>query len=81
MTMTEMLEATIARRAELQAAEPNREIWHCGKAFDIEGVGRVWCGIQIAQGATTWMRPHIRRNWELNGKRIAAANLAKIVGA
>jgi hypothetical protein len=81
MTMTEMLEATIARRAELQAAEPNREIWHCGKTFEIEGVGRVWCGIQIAQGATTWMRRHLRRNWELNGKRIAAAELAKIVGA
>ena len=81
MTMTEMLEATITRRAELQAAEPKREIWHCGKTFDIDGVGRVWCGIQIAQGATTWMRPHFRRNWELNGKRISAAKLAKIVGA
>lgn len=81
MTMTEMLEATIARRDELQAEEPTKEIWYCGKTFDIEGVGRVWCGIQIAQGATTWMRRHIRRNWELNGKRISAANLAKIVGA
>ena len=81
MTMTEMLKATIARRDELQAAEPNNEIWHCGKTFEIEGVGRVWCGIQIAQGAQTWMRKHFRRNWELNGKRISAANLAKIVGA
>ena len=81
MTMTEMLEATIARRAELQANEPKYEIKHCGKTFEIEGAGKIWCGIQIAQGATTWMRPHFRRNWELNGKRIAAAKLAKIVGA
>jgi hypothetical protein len=81
MTMTEMLEATFARRAELQAAEPKHRIDYCGKTFEIDGVGKVWCGIQIAQGATTWMRPHFRRNWELNGKRIAAAKLAKIVGA
>jgi hypothetical protein len=81
MTMTEMLEATIARRAELQAEEPKYEITHCGKTFEIEGVGKIWCGIQIAQGATTWMRPHFRRNWKLNGKLIAAAKLAKIIGA
>jgi hypothetical protein len=83
MTMTEMLEATIARRAELQAEEPKYEITHCGKTFEIEGVGKIWCGIQIAnlEGASTWMRPHFRRNWKLNGKRIAAAKLAKIIGA
>ena len=81
MTMTEMLEATFARRRELQDAEPERQIIYCGKTFEIEGVGKVWCGVQIAQGATTWMRPHFRRNWELNGKRIAATKLAKIVGA
>ena len=81
MTMTEMLEATIARHAELQDKEPDRQIWFCGKTFDIDDVGRVWCGIQIIQGRTTWMRPHFRRNWELNGKRISAANLAKIVGS
>ena len=81
MTMTEMLEATIARRDELQANEPKFPIMRCGKTFEIEGVGKVWCGIQVAQGASTWMRPHFRRNWELNGKRIAAAKLAQIVGA
>ena len=81
MTMTEMLEATIARRAELQEAEPSRIILYAGKTFEIDGIGKIWCGIQIAQGATTWMRPHFRRNWELNGKRIAAAKLAEIVGA
>ena len=81
MTMTEMLKATMARRDELQANEPKRQIMCCGKTFEIEGVGKVWCGIQVAQGASTWMRPHFRRNWELNGKRIAAAKLAKIVGA
>lgn len=81
MTMTEMLKATMGRRDELQAAEPNRQIIHCGKTFDVEGIGKVWCGIQVAQGASTWMRPHFRRNWELNGKRIAATKLAQIVGA
>lgn len=81
MTMTEMLKATLARRDELQANEPSRQIVYCGKTFDVEGVGKIWCGIQVAQGASTWMRPHFRRNWELNGKRIAAAKLAQIVGA
>lgn len=81
MNMTEMLKATMARRDELQANEPERQIMHCGKTFEIEGVGKVWCGVQVAQGASTWMRPHFRRNWELNGKRIAAAKLAQIVGA
>lgn len=81
MTMTEMLEATFARYRELQAEEPKYQMYYCGKTFEIEGVGEVWCNIQIAQGATTWMRPHFRRNWELNGKRIAATKLAQIVGA
>lgn len=80
MTMTQMLEATIARHAELQAAEPNRFIWHCGKTFEIENVGKVWCGIQDVAGVYQ-KRRHWRRNWELNGKRIAAAKLAEIVGA
>ena len=80
MTMTEMLEATFARREELQK-DSEYEIWSCGKAFDIDGVGTVRCAIQIARGATTWMRPHFRRNWELNGKRISASKLKEIVGA
>lgn len=80
MTMTQMLNATIARHAELQAAEPNRHIWMCGKTFEIDGVGRVWCGIQDVAGVYQ-KRRHWRRTWELNGKRIAAAALAKIVGA
>ena len=82
MTMTEMLKATIERREQLQAdADGAYEIWHCGKTFEIDGVGKVWCGIVIAQGSQTWMRPHLRRKWELNGKRISAAKLQKIVGA
>ena len=81
MTMTEMLKATMERRAELQAQDTKFEITHCGKTFDIEGVGKVWCGVQVAKGASTWMRPHLRRNWELNGKRISATKLAQIVGA
>lgn len=81
MTMTEMLKATMARREELQAKDPRRAVWYCGKTFEIDGVGKVWCGIQIAQGSQTFMRPHLRRNWELNGKRIAAAKLQKLVGA
>lgn len=80
MTMTKMLSATIARHAELQAAEPNRNIWMCGKAFEIDGVGRVWCGIQDVAGVYQTRR-HWRRTWKLNGKRIAAAALAKVVGA
>jgi hypothetical protein len=81
MARRKPVDPTIARRAELQAEEPKYEITHCGKTFEIEGVGKIWCGIQIATGASTWMRSHFRRNWELNGKRIAAAKLAKIVGA
>ena len=80
MTMTKMLEATIARHAELQAAEPNRFIWTCGKTFEVDGVGKVWCGIQDVAGVYQ-KRRHWRRSWELNGKRIAAAKLAEIVGA
>ena len=80
MTMTEMLEATFARRAEL-AKESEHDIYLCGKTFEIDGVGKVWCGIQTAQGAQTFMRKHFRRNWELNGKRIAASKLKEIVGA
>ena len=81
MTMTEMLKATFDRREKLQSEDPNNQIWLCGKTFKIDGVGEVWCGIQIAEGAQTFMRPHFRRNWELNGKRISAAKLQKIVGA
>lgn len=81
MTMNDMLLETLAKREELQKERPDERIWYCGKTFEIDGVGEVWCGIQIAQGASTWMRPHFRRNWELNGKRIAAAKLAEIVGA
>lgn len=78
-TMNEMIEATLARRAELQAAEPKRPIFLCGKTFEVNG-HQVWCGVQVAQGATTWMRPHLRRTWQLDGKPIAAAKLAKILG-
>lgn len=81
MTMNDMLQETLAKRAELQKERPDERIWYCGKSFEIEGVGKVHCEIQVAQGATTWMRPHFRRCWELNGKRIAAAKLAEIVGA
>lgn len=80
MTMTEMLNATLARHAELQAAEPKLYIWTCGKTFEIDGVGEVWCGIQYVAGIYQ-TRAHWRRTWELNGKRIAAAKLAQIVGA
>ena len=82
MTMTEMLTATFERREQLQAeADHDFPIMACGKTFEVDGVGKVWCGIQIAQGAQTFMRPHFRRNWELNGKRISAEKLQKIVGA
>lgn len=81
MTMTEMLEATFARRERLQAEEPKHRIMYCGENFEIEGVGKVWCGIQIAEGAQTFMRPHFRRNWKLNGKVISNAKLKEIVGA
>lgn len=82
MTLTEMLKATFDRREQLQAeAGKGYPIMYCGERFQIDGVGEVWCGIQIAQGAQTFMRPHFRRNWELNGKRISAAKLQKIVGA
>jgi len=81
MTMTEMLKATFERRERLQAKEPKHPIMYCGERFQIDGVGEVWCGIQIAQGAQTFMHPHFRRNWELNGKRISAAKLQEIVGA
>lgn len=80
MTMTEMLEATLERRKQLQAEDPKHQIWFCGKTFEIDGVGDVWCGIQIVQGVSTWMQPHFRRNWKLNGKNISAAKLQKIVG-
>jgi hypothetical protein len=80
MNMTEMLNATIARHAELQAAEPKRHIWMCGKTFEIDGVGKVWCGIQDVAGVYR-TRAHWRRSWELNGKRVAAAKLAEIIGA
>ena len=79
MTMTEMLEATCARRDELQK-DREYEIWSCGETFDIDGVGEVWCGVQIAQGATTYLRAHFRRNWQLDGKRISASKLKEIVG-
>lgn len=80
MTMTEMLEATFARRAEIQK-DREYEVLHCGETFNIEGVGEVWCGIQITEGAQTFMRAHFRRNWQLNGKRIAASKLQQIVGS
>ena len=81
MTMTEMLKATFDRREKLQSEDPKRKIWACGKTFEIDGVGKVFCVIEIAQGAQTFMRPHFRRRWKLNGKRISADKLAKIVGA
>ena len=81
MTMTEMLQATFERRERLQSETPERPIWCCGKTFEIDGVGKVSCEIQMAQGHSTFMRPHLRRNWLLNGKRIAAAKLQKMVGA
>mgnify|MGYP003651277122 FL=1 len=80
MNMTQMIEAVKARQVELQKTS-EYEVYMAGKAFEIEGVGKVWCGIQIAQGATTWMRPHWRKNWKLDGKVIAASKLEKLVGA
>lgn len=79
MTMTEMMTATLARHTELQAAEPTRRIWTCGKTFEVPGVGKVWCGLQDVAGVYV-KRAHWRKTWELNGKRIAAAKLAEIVG-
>lgn len=80
MTMTQMLEATFAYRAELQKQQEH-EIVDCAKAFEIDGVGKVWCGLQIVQSYSTLMRPHFRRIWHIDGKRIAASKLKKIVGA
>ena len=80
MTMTEMLEATAS---EMDKARDNRqyEAWYWGKMFDIDGVGTILCRIQLVQGATTWMRQHYRRNWELNGKRISASKLKEMLDA
>lgn len=80
MKMTEMLNATLARYAALQAEQPKHKIWMCGKGFDIEGVGRVHCSLQDVATGLYGVRPHWRKTWELNGKRIAAAKLAQIVG-
>ena len=37
--------------------------------------GLVVCIISTAEGRTTRMSTHFRKNWELNGKRISAAKL------
>lgn len=79
MNMTQMIEATFDRREKLQNAL-NKKIHFCGEAFEVDGIGTVWCGIQVAEGAQTYMRSHFRRTWKLNGKRIAADKLEKIVG-
>lgn len=80
MKMTEMLNATIARRAELQAADPKNKIWFCSKTFDVDGVGRVWCELQCVATGLYGVRSHWRRSWSLDGKRIPASKLAQLVG-
>ena len=80
MKMTEMLNATLAHHAALQAAEPKHKIWFCSKGFDIDGVGRVHCDLQDVATGLYGVRPHWRRAWALDGKRIAAAKLAQIIG-
>ena len=37
--------------------------------------GQVVCVISTAEGVTTRMAPHFRKNWQLNGKRISAEKL------
>jgi len=80
MTMTDMFNATLAHRAELRAADPEREILMCEKTFEINGVGKVWCGVQIAPAGAPFMGPHYRRHWKLNGEYINPISLARLVG-
>jgi len=80
MTMTEMLNATLARHAALQAEDPKHKIWFCSKGFDVDGVGRVHCDLQDVATGLHGVRPHWRKTWALNGQRIAAAKLAEIAG-
>jgi hypothetical protein len=78
MNLTEMINATLARHAALQAEDPKHKIWFCSKSFD--GVGRVHCDLQDVATGLHGVRPHWRKTWALNGQRIAAAKLAEIVG-
>ena len=82
MTTTEMLTATFNRLTQLQTDNnSDYPIFHCGKSFDIDSVGKVHCFLITAEGAQTRMQSHWRRKWTLNGKVISATNLQKIVGA
>lgn len=82
MTMTEMMTATFARMEKLIAEDDGTFGVHsCGKTFDIEAVGQVHLTLRKVEGAQTYMVQHMRRDWQLNGKRIAAAKLQALVGA
>jgi hypothetical protein len=63
-----------ARVAADQKLERSRSVWR-SSGLASSPHGEVVCILSTAQGSTTFMRPHFRKNWKLDGKAISAAKL------
>lgn len=80
MKINEMIKATMARLKEL-SEEYGYNYPLADEAFEIDGVGIVACKVMSSTNISnsSWMRPHFRTTWRLNGKKISKQNLIKIL--
>ena len=76
MDMNEMLNAAYKWQRECTEKQ-GRVPSYSGKCFDIDGVGKVCCSLNVA--STTRTLRHYRTQWKLNDKRISATALAEVL--
>ena len=76
MDMNEMLNAAYKWQREC-TEKHGRVPSHSSKCFDIDGVGKVCCSLNVASTMQTVR--HYRTQWQLNGKRISAAKLKSCI--
>lgn len=77
--MKAAIDHAIARQAELHDIV-KRSGGHCS-GWTMTHQGEIKVDFIEAQGVSTFMPQHMRKSWTLNGKRIAAAKLEKILNA
>ncbi len=76
MDMNEMLNAAYKWQSEC-TEKHGRVPSHSSKCFEIDGVGKVSCSLNVASTMRT--ARHYRTQWQLNGKRISAPNLEELL--
>lgn len=81
LTMTNMIAAVTKKRDFEQRLNRSAVIHLISDTFEVAGVGKVRCELHLVQAVHCAVKPHLRKVWELNDKKISAAKLASLIPA